>query len=290
MACDTPTIRPACAATSQSSRAGASDLSSAPPTARSIRAAASGARPQRRGSNDLRCCASRISRATIPGRSCGVAGRIEGGMIGLRGRMRSGRVGAARTPTRSRRAHAVVIPELWERSKAVSAKRKTAPRLLAARLFETPRYQAARTFCRNASTSPLSTLPSRDSDFAEESTWLEAEPVSFAALLTSPMLLATCGGALRGAVHVARNLLRGRALLLDRRRDRRGDLRDAADGAADLLDGARPTPRSRSACRRSACRSRRSPSRSATRAPSPRKRPPRSRGRLRRRAPPRSWR
>jgi hypothetical protein len=87
-----------------------------------------------------------------------------------------------------------------------------------------------------------------------------------------------------------RAISRGRgALLLDRGRDRRGDLGDAADGAADLLDGATDFPVA-------ACiapiwvRSRRSPWRSARRAASPRSRPPQSRGPPRRRAPPRSWR
>src|SRR5882672_11948398 len=43
-------------------------------------------------------------------------------------------------------------------------------------------------------------------------------------------------GALRGLLDVVRYLLRGRALLLDRCRDGGRDLRDAVDGAADLLD------------------------------------------------------
>src|SRR5205807_431652 len=71
-------------ATSQSSRAGVADLLSTAPTALSIRGRASAARRQSRGSNDLRSWASWISRETIPGRSFGVAGRIGGGMIGLR--------------------------------------------------------------------------------------------------------------------------------------------------------------------------------------------------------------
>ena len=43
-------------------------------------------------------------------------------------------------------------------------------------------------------------------------------------------------GALRDVLNAARDFLRRRALLLDRARDRRGDVRDLADGAADLLD------------------------------------------------------
>ena len=41
---------------------------------------------------------------------------------------------------------------------------------------------------RNLDTSSLSLLPSLDSDCAEDSTWLEAEPVSPALLVTSPIL------------------------------------------------------------------------------------------------------
>ena len=51
------------------------------------------------------------------------------------------------------------------------------------------------------------------------------------------MLVATCAVPLAASLDVAGDLLRRRALLLDRGRDRGRDLRDAADGAADLLDG-----------------------------------------------------
>src|SRR5262245_31096991 len=44
-------------------------------------------------------------------------------------------------------------------------------------------------------------------------------------------------GAVRGLLHVARDFVGGGTLLLDRGRDGRGDLGDAADRAADLLDG-----------------------------------------------------
>ena len=54
--------------------------------------------------------------------------------------------------------------------------------------------------------------------------------------LTCMILAAASLGALRDVLDAARDFLRGRALLLDRARDRRGDVRDLADGAADLLD------------------------------------------------------
>ena len=78
---------------------------------------------------------------------------------------------------------------------------------------------------------------SLDSDCAEERTCAEAEPVSPAPRLTSVIFDGTMRGALGGLADIARDFLRCGALLLDRRGDRRGDLRDAPDGAADLLDG-----------------------------------------------------
>ena len=100
------------------------------------------------------------------------------------------------------------------------------------------RRYAARTVARNFSTSALSRVLSPDSDCAEDSTWVEAVPVSLAPRLTSPMLAATWAVPLRGLLHVAGDLLVGGALLLDRGRNRRGDFGNAADRAADLLDGA----------------------------------------------------
>ena len=126
---------------------------------------------------------------------------------------------------------------------------------------------AVRTSSTNFCTSTLRRLLSLDSDCAEASTCAEAEPVSPAPRLTSVMLVATWRGAVGGLLDVAGDLLGRRALLLDRGRDGRGDLRDAADGPADLLDGGHRSRASPPACRRSACRSRRSPWRSARRAP-----------------------
>ena len=79
---------------------------------------------------------------------------------------------------------------------------------------------------------------SRDSDWADDSTWVEAPPVSPAPRLTSLILAATCAVPSRGLLHVARDLRVDGALLLDGGGDRRGDLGNAADRAGDALDGA----------------------------------------------------
>src|SRR4051812_30208732 len=52
--------------------------------------------------------------------------------------------------------------------------------------------QAARTVLRKRATWVFRRWPSADSDWAEDRTWDEAEPVSLAPLLTSEMLATTC--------------------------------------------------------------------------------------------------
>ena len=140
------------------------------------------------------------------------------------------------------------------------------------------------------SSSWRSRVLSTDSDCADVSTWAEAEPVSPAPRLTSVMLLATSCGALRRLLHVAGDFLRRRALLLDRRGDGRGDLGDLADGRADLLDR-----RDRLLRRRLHAGDLRADLLGRLGGLAGQRldlaaRPPRSRGRPRRRAPPRWWR
>ena len=100
-----------------------------------------------------------------------------------------------------------------------------------------PLCHAARTVVRNWSTSTLRWLLSLASDCADDSTCEDAEPVSAAPLVDVGDVGGDLGGALGGLLDVAGDLGRRRALLLDRGGDGGGDLGDAADGAADLLDG-----------------------------------------------------
>ena len=68
---------------------------------------------------------------------------------------------------------------------------------------------------------------------AEIRTSADAEPVSDARLLTSRMLAATCGGALRHLLDVLCDAVRCRVLLVNRGGNRGRDLGETNDGAAD---------------------------------------------------------
>ncbi|HTI88074.1 MAG TPA: hypothetical protein VL966_15840 [Alphaproteobacteria bacterium] len=82
-----------------------------------------------------------------------------------------------------------------------------------------PLRQAARTCPKNLPTDARSI--SAASSFADDRTWVAAEPVSAATWVTPPTLLVTCS--LRRLLDVAGDLLGRGTLLLDRRRDRRRD-------------------------------------------------------------------
>ena len=97
-------------------------------------------------------------------------------------------------------------------------------------------HHAARIFSRKRLTSARSVSDWRPSCSAEASTCAAAAPVSPAARLTPAMFAETCSVPLRRLLRVARDLLRRRPLLLHRAGDRRRDLVDLADRAADPLD------------------------------------------------------
>ena len=85
-------------------------------------------------------------------------------------------------------------------------------------------------------TSAFSRLFSLESSCAEDSTCAEAEPISVAPRLTSPMLLATWVVPI-AACWTLRAISRVASPCgVDRRRDGRGDARNPADGVADFLD------------------------------------------------------
>ncbi len=96
--------------------------------------------------------------------------------------------------------------------------------------------QATLTELRNWLTSSLSRLLSLDSDFAAERTCAEADPVSVAPCCTSVMLEETCCVPFAACWMLREISCVAAPCSSTRRRDGRGNLRHAVDGAADLPD------------------------------------------------------